>query len=421
MGSDDCDGRSFLSSTSDDLKDDCRPDAINAIRVGMGVEEATETWVADHRAAVAVVRDKIERSCSHYIGIFAYRRGWKPRGLRKSITEAEYDWAVAAEKPMAVFIPNVASSFAARLRGRAKQSRYASAEQRRFLKKVDKNGARALFISSADLACKITRVVLAWNGRSLLEIAGANARGLVPKSRPHSSEILALGRTRQVRAFEDTLRSSAVRTPPGHACVVVHGPEGAGQREMAARLRLTVEERLACQPRTVSVAVPFWDRSLHGLLNHIGHNIESGWVPRTARDLAGRCRVILRRTDLFFELGDAHVLDGGLPALIDGLWRPLVSALPHDLSHRLIWVLRTDCCNLPEWAGVTSRLHWKRPARSTLAVQLSCLNSNLSLVTRSCTGQLAGVVRLMQGCLPTVSSSSLRSARRRCTRDWTTI
>src|SRR5215213_4354501 len=112
----------FLSATKDDLDADCRPEALRAVSLAGGVPVTMETWDTEYQDAVQVCCEKIKGS-SHYIGIFAYRRGWTPPLLQKSITEAEFDWAEEFKKPMVVFLPNPAATFTLKLKKRAsKQS-----------------------------------------------------------------------------------------------------------------------------------------------------------------------------------------------------------------------------------------------------------------------------------------------------------
>src|ERR1044071_8422673 len=98
------DVRVFVSSTRKDLSpaDDpllnCRECAIQAVAVGAALPVTMETWVTPYAKPEDVCKGKVLKS-SHYLGIFAYRRGWEPDSLApKSITEAEFEWASGSKK-----------------------------------------------------------------------------------------------------------------------------------------------------------------------------------------------------------------------------------------------------------------------------------------------------------------------------------
>jgi hypothetical protein len=75
----------FVSATCKDLSQDCRPCAINAVHLSGAVAVTMETWDTEYLDPVEVCREKIEQCSSHYLGIYAYRYGWVPDKLGKSI------------------------------------------------------------------------------------------------------------------------------------------------------------------------------------------------------------------------------------------------------------------------------------------------------------------------------------------------
>ena len=42
-----------------------------------------ETWDTDYEDAIKVCRQKIEKECKYYLGIFGYRYGWAPQMLKE--------------------------------------------------------------------------------------------------------------------------------------------------------------------------------------------------------------------------------------------------------------------------------------------------------------------------------------------------
>lgn len=94
----------FISSTSVDL-----PEYREAVReailnVNM-FPNSMENWAVQDINSIDLCRQKLEES-DIYIGVFAYRYGWRPKGKLKgkSITEMEYDWAETKGIPRLCFI-----------------------------------------------------------------------------------------------------------------------------------------------------------------------------------------------------------------------------------------------------------------------------------------------------------------------------
>ncbi|HYR42575.1 MAG TPA: DUF4062 domain-containing protein [Terriglobia bacterium] len=97
--------RIYLSSTFEDLKD-CRAATIQLLRrmrhevVAMEEYTAEDQWPADKCLADVA-------QCDLYIGLFAWRYGYIPshnNPQRLSITELEYQQAVAAKKHCLIFL-----------------------------------------------------------------------------------------------------------------------------------------------------------------------------------------------------------------------------------------------------------------------------------------------------------------------------
>ncbi|HEU4557814.1 MAG TPA: DUF4062 domain-containing protein, partial [Longimicrobium sp.] len=234
----------FVSSTKDDLDPDCRPRVLEAVAIAQAVAVAMENWPAEYLPALDLVKRKIDES-THYLGLFAYRRGWTPPGSRVSITEAEFDYATARlnGERVTVFVPTEDSEIAAVLRQRAEQAQdLADADaQTRFLERVLAAGAVEPFATVPDLSSRATRRVIFWNTPLLeQELRRANqARGT---SNPH--EVAALGRQAQVDCFAAEVlgRLAAAGGGTPAAGVLVSGPAGHGHPQLLARLRRLFEQ-----------------------------------------------------------------------------------------------------------------------------------------------------------------------------------
>jgi hypothetical protein len=94
--------KAYVSSTFEDLQV-CRAEvrlALSRLRIE---DVAMEYYVAEpDRPLERCLRGAAE--CDIYIGLFAWRYGYIPPGEGRSITECEYQAAVAASKPALIFI-----------------------------------------------------------------------------------------------------------------------------------------------------------------------------------------------------------------------------------------------------------------------------------------------------------------------------
>ncbi|MBF0565450.1 MAG: DUF4062 domain-containing protein [Nitrospirae bacterium] len=93
----------YVSSTSDDLKS-YRAEVITALRKMEGIKPVCmEDYVAQDKFPVDKCLADVS-TCNIYVGIFARRYGFIPRGDDKSITELEYRKAVEVGIPPLIFL-----------------------------------------------------------------------------------------------------------------------------------------------------------------------------------------------------------------------------------------------------------------------------------------------------------------------------
>jgi hypothetical protein len=343
----------FLSATKEDLDKDCRPEAIRAVRLA-GAEPVTmETWYTDYEDSIEVCCEKVKGS-SHYIGIFAFRRGWTPPKLRKSITEAEFDWAIKFKKPMAVFFPNPTAAFGLELRARASdQTDIESQAQETFLTKVKQKSAEP-FDTVGELTSKVTRHVMRWLGNGLQRIAEQASQlqeRETTRSRrlPDEVEVNKLGRTEHERMFEDTMNIILRSGWPKTACFLLYGPGGNGHSQLAARLCKKLETRPDTKEYEV-VLGPLWRKSdLARLVEVIGSSIERNWIPVSVEALANRLCKMLKESDVVLKIANIHRLDEPLPAFAEKFWQPLVTALGVGSPYRLVVLATLEETTLPDW------------------------------------------------------------------------
>ncbi len=94
--------RIYISSTYEDLIEERRAvrDAVHGLRHhAVGMEDYA---ASDERPLDRCLEDV--RNCDAYVGIFAWRYGFRPSGGEKSITQLEYEAAKALNKPRYLFL-----------------------------------------------------------------------------------------------------------------------------------------------------------------------------------------------------------------------------------------------------------------------------------------------------------------------------
>lgn len=327
----------FVSSTKDDLDRECRPQVILSIRSAQALPIAMEDWPAEYAPALDEVKRKIEES-THYLGLFAYRRGWTPPDNPVSITEAEFDHACATLRGrIAVFVPAEGSPIAAVLMGyaTAAQDEADTEAQVHFLKRVMGAGMVESFRDVGDLATRTTRCVIFWN-RPLLEMQLQRSRGA--PGVPGPDDVAALGRTAQADCFEvDVLpRLAATGGATQAAGVLIHGPAGHGQAELLGRLERRFEAvSRRTHPLTVRCGALWRSGGLGSLLRVLAR--ETGVAELATVAAAGaHLGTLLAQKDVVLRVTALQNYEGGVPGFVEQFWAPLVAALPAGTPYRLL-------------------------------------------------------------------------------------
>jgi hypothetical protein len=339
--------RPFLSATKDDLDQDCRPGVINAVRLAINAEPITmETWPAAYDEAVKVCREKLDES-THYIGIFAYRRGWVPVSLQKSITEAEFDWAVELKKKMAAFLPDPKSDFARELKARTEGQGQADADaQDAFRQRVMQN-AYEPFVNAMDLVGRVMRRLHLWSQGGVIGIARQAARA-GPRV-PSPADLEQLGRKDQSRQLQDSLEIIIGSGFSNVICFLVSGLNDYGQTQLVSRLRKELENKSQAHQYKISLG-PLWIKKTSlSLIQQIGSSIQSGWVPTSIQDLAERLKDILEDSDVVLEIDRIDRFQGSVATFVNEVWQPLTTALDQALPHRLTMLVTVEGPLSPEF------------------------------------------------------------------------
>lgn len=349
--------RVFVSSTKNDLDPDCRPEVLRAIALAEAIAVAMETWPAEYLPALDLVKRKIDES-THYLGLFAYRRGWEPDGTT-SITEAEFDHARGRlpRQALAVFIPKEKSPIAEVLLARAREAQDLASEeqQARFLDRVGGAGVVESFDSVPDLSIRATRCVIFWN-KPLLE------RKLEPPdddapAAPSPDELALLGRRAQADCFEaDVLARLARAGGTSAAGALVSGPVGHGHPQVLSRLQRAFEAvSRRTHPCTIGCG-PFWrGNSLSTLLTVLAKETGSTTPFPTVAAAAAYLGTQLAQKDVLLRVTAVQNFENGVAGFVEQFWAPLLDALPAGTTFRLLCLAshegRTPAA--PAWDAVT--------------------------------------------------------------------
>lgn len=92
----------FISSTYSDLEN-YRREVEATLKVLDSESISMEHFGISHKEPFEVCKDKIEQ-CDIFVGIYAFRYGYLPKGYKKSITHLEYEYAIKHKKPILCFL-----------------------------------------------------------------------------------------------------------------------------------------------------------------------------------------------------------------------------------------------------------------------------------------------------------------------------
>lgn len=336
--------KSFVSSTRADLKTDCIPLVLDAIRDNSGIPITMELWDTSYEDPVEVCRRKIVEESTHYIGIFAYRRGWVPpqfAAQKRSVTEFEFDTAlgVIPRERIVVFLPEAGSVFAEELRKRAAdQDSDDAAAQIEFQKRVAKEGSVQHFKSDAELAYRVGRRVYLWQNGGLRG-AAAQDEDSATAIRFSEGEIINLGRRRQTAQFEETLEMLMIPNAPNVVGFLVSGASGFGHKQMMLRLRgaFISSTPISVKPVAASVGVSWRENTFERLVEVLNRSLD----PDTQEtDIAALKRALcqtLENEHVLLEISNLHRFQDGIAGFIRA-FNTQIAAEMQGAKHRLIVV-----------------------------------------------------------------------------------
>lgn len=357
----------FVSSTSEDLKEHCRPVAIGVInrKKPYAVAEAMESWNEENIDPVKMCRDKVLAS-THYLGIFAYRRGWvpnRPEIKGKSITEAEYDWAVEFGKRRYVLMPLHGTKYANYLFTQSiQQSEEDEKAQEAFRTRV-KNGVCKFFEDLDDFKKQIGNMVNRWvatSGESLLDHFDhvdpsfpivAPLTVVVPPSTPSTSQptmterslppelnYFQVGRIVNVGQFGSVMEIMRRKRNYAGACFLVYGPDGFGHDDLIENLRFGLSPShqfisIPCMSTAGTNRIPGLIKKISSWINGKSDSISVASIPQLA-DLLKEKK--LKTQDIVIKIGSVHKFEGGVTGFTEQFWQPLIQGLGDSIGHRLM-------------------------------------------------------------------------------------
>jgi hypothetical protein len=345
----------FLSSTRRDMDRpadpprDVRVRAHDAIQSAGGTPVGMENTPTPHVSSWAYCEAMLRES-THYLGVFAYRRGWCPPELGgRSVTEAEFDWALDARRQggpildLAVFVPdeNHGDAWKEFLDRSEGQTPAEFDDQCRFLDRVRTGGKAVNQFRSIDaLRDRIFETVYRWRH------GGVRARHAAPSaSAAESWPFLALlGRAAHLTEFVSAVKRIDRAGDAAAGCFVVHGPYGFGHEYLIERC---VGEFARAAPLvrrvTLSAGAVWREPTAAGLARAVGEQLHLAARPETVGDLARALAPLLDRADLVLEVHAVVELDGGLAAFAREFWDGLVAGLAAlRPRRRLIGFARVD-------------------------------------------------------------------------------
>lgn len=292
-----------------------------------------EKWYDDYGHTVEMCLQKLKGDSTHFLGIFAYRYGWRPAGPADvSITEKEFDLACELKRKMFILIPEEGSLIHTELLKRAEdQPLEDTTAQQAFLNRVRGKVCRP-FKDVADLVSWVTHKIHDWQNDEggLRSLAAASTT--VDKTPPRKA-LDSLGRVPQTRVFEDCLRDQVSPTFPEIACFLIHGKAGHGHEELLQRL----QDKLGVLPITVDAGSAWRSKDVSAVLEIIGKELGESFT--SVNELATRLKQELTTLDVVIRFDNLQRLNISLNTFIEEFWKPLAQSFgPADteLAQRLI-------------------------------------------------------------------------------------
>jgi hypothetical protein len=353
----------FISATCRDLEaEGLRTAVIKAIDYAKVEPVTMETWEADYRSAAELCRERLATSSTHYVGVFAYYRGFVPAGEPCSITEMEYQLArdCRPATSIAIFLPREPSAIEERLRKCAdelKQSAVDAAAQGEFLKRVRSAGVIEAFESEADLALRVNRKARSWAGGGLRGLSAATPAPATPAvavRRPRESDFASLGFDVQEARLKNVLADISLAGGADIACFLLYGAPGAGQTHLLRRLLRTLEASATAPPRRALAGIgPLWRQDGPGQLALTLSRALGREPPHeTVAALGAQLAELLAEQDVVLEITAAQRYPGEIPGLAASFWQPLVAAVGTP-AKRLVCMVTMDRATLdPAWSDV---------------------------------------------------------------------
>jgi hypothetical protein len=229
--------------------------------------------------------------------------------------------------------------------------------QHDFRRRVASDGTHMLFDDPMDLAIRIARKAFFWVNGGLLALESlADKRTRTHHALPSQTDVHTLGRRRQLDEVRNTMELMPARTRG--IAFLVSGRGGHGHDALLDRIAHRIDhdsdETLTQIP--VSFAVPWLRNDAAALIAMVATALNPQLETPTLGQLIAELSMRLKTTNIVLEIRHAQRMNGGLAALVEGFWKPLIAGLPEARGRRLYALVEYEgtldsgdenCCQPP--------------------------------------------------------------------------
>jgi hypothetical protein len=272
--------RVYISSTDEDLVKERRAARDSVHDLGHYAVGMESYGASNERALDRCLRDV--RSCQAYVGIFAWRYGFRPNAGEKSITQLEYEEAQSSDIPCLIFMLHEDASWP--------RSRVVDDEQGRieaFRELLKMNHIINYFQDATDLALKVTR-----------SLANSEIHKINRASMRLDLDFLAHLCDRSDQEFALKNAVEKWNTKPDHPLVcIVHGEDAEAHDKFCDRLRRCMLPLLfPVQTRQSGVQLFHleWPASIRNV-QEMHRRFEWSLSKQVLKSMSGSCEAVNRK------------------------------------------------------------------------------------------------------------------------------
>lgn len=360
----------FLGSTIEDFGP-LRVEVTKAlVERGVAFCNPCENWIDSFEDVPTMCLRNLNQA-NGYMLLLGHWYGSVQTGEESSITEMEFDWALArwrGAQPtcIAVMLPKINSQIDLEMQKRATkivdtrkidQAKH-SKRIEDFRRRVTDSWHKVNFFSDVQELREYAIVVgLQWRYGSFRDAArgGQQHSEIEMASRPDEASLGMLGRERQIQAMEQALAELKIGQNRALA-VLVHGDDQAGQRAFLAHLERKLLRPFRPERRGRRLPHTFLD--LGGLCAWVAQSLGlPSTNENTPASVAERVAIKLREHPMCLVLDGAAAYNGGILAFHNQFWKPFFEELSKQFdflpfNHRMVAVLTDYSGSDQQWSSV---------------------------------------------------------------------